>query len=66
MGTVGVVSHLLARRGEGAVESQGAVRRRGGDGVRHGVFGDVAHGLCGGEGAIMTNTWKENNITLLG
>lgn len=57
MGAVGIVwCHLLAGRREGAVESQRAVRWRGRDGVRHGVFRDVAHGLCAGEGAVMTHS----------
>jgi len=55
VGAVGVVSDLLARRGEGAIECQGAVRRRAGDGACHGVFRDVTHGLSAGKGTVMTH-----------
>lgn len=56
MGAVGVESRLLPRWGEGAVESQSAVRRGRGDGVSHYELRDVAHGLGAGQCAIMTPT----------
>lgn len=59
VGAVGVVSPLLARRGEGAVESQGAVRRGRGDGVGGGVLRDVAHGLGAGQRAVVAPWGQE-------
>lgn len=56
MGAVGIVSHLLSRGGEGAVESQSAVRRGRGDGVGHSELRDVAHGLGAGQRAVVTPT----------
>lgn len=53
VGAVGIVSRLLARGGEGAVQSQGAVRWGGGNGVGHSMLGDVAHGLGAGKRSIV-------------
>lgn len=58
VGAAVILSNLLTRRGERAVQSQRAVRWGGGNGVRHGMLGDVAHGLNAGQRAVMTHTWK--------
>lgn len=58
VGATMILSNLLTRRGECAVQSQRAMRWGSGNGVRHGMLGDVAHGLNAGQCAIMTHTWK--------
>lgn len=58
VGAAVILSNLLTRRGERAVRSQRAMRWGGGNGVRHGMLGDVAHGLNAGQRAVMTHTWK--------
>lgn len=58
VGATMILSNLLTRRGECAVQSQRAMRWGSGNGVRHGMLGDVAHGLNAGQRAVMTHTWK--------
>lgn len=44
------------RGGEAAVERQVAMRRGGGDGACHSMLRDVSHGLCAGQGAVLTHS----------